>query len=93
MQPEGLRKLLALSVMPRSTSFLQLSIVLVFFAEIINTAMEKSLDLISQENNHLVQQTKDMMAAAVLVTAIGSLVVAAAVFAPYIWELIILLKK
>jgi diacylglycerol kinase len=65
----------------------------VFFAEIINTAMEKSLDLISQENNHLVQQTKDMMAAAVLVTAIGSLVVAAAVFAPYIWELIILLKK
>jgi diacylglycerol kinase (ATP) len=73
--------------------FVFLSIVLVFFAEIINTAMEKSLDLISQENNHLVQQTKDMMAAAVLVTAIGSLVVAVAVFAPYIWELIILLKK
>ena len=64
------------------------SIVLVFFAEIVNTAVEKTLDLISQENNHLVQLIKDMLAAAVLVTAIGSLVVAGEVFIPRIWNLI-----
>lgn len=64
------------------------SIVLVFFAEIINTAVEKTLDLISQENNHQVQLTKDMLAAAVLVTAFGSLVVAGVVFVPRIINLI-----
>lgn len=64
------------------------SIVLVFFAEIINTAVEKTLDLISQENNHQVQRTKDMLAAAVLVTAMGSLVVAGVVFVPRIIKLI-----
>ena len=64
------------------------SIVLVFFAEIVNTAVEKTLDLISQENNHLVQLIKDMLAAAVLVTAIGSIVVAAVVFGPKLWSLI-----
>ena len=64
------------------------SIVLVFFAEIMNTAVEKTLDLISQENNHLVQLTKDMLAAAVLVTAIGSLVVAGVVFIPRIINLV-----
>ena len=64
------------------------SIVLVFFAEIVNTAVEKTLDLISQENNHLVQLIKDMLAAAVLVTALGSLVVAGVVFAPKILNII-----
>jgi len=64
------------------------SIVLVFFAEIVNTAVEKTLDLISQENNHLVQLIKDMLAAAVLVTAIGSVVVAGVVFGPKLWSLI-----
>lgn len=64
------------------------SIILVFFAEIINTAVEKTLDLISQENNHQVQLTKDMLAAAVLVTAFGSIVVAGVVFVPKIINLI-----
>lgn len=64
------------------------SIVLVFFAEIINTAVEKTLDLISQENNHQVQLTKDMLAAAVLVTAFGSIVVAGVVFVPKIINLV-----
>lgn len=64
------------------------SIILVFFAEIINTAVEKTLDLISQENNHQVQLTKDMLAAAVLVTAFGSIVVAGVVFVPKIINLV-----
>ena len=57
--------------------FVFMAIVLVFFAEIINTALEKTLDLISQENNHMVQLTKDMMAGAVLVSAAGAVIVAA----------------
>lgn len=64
------------------------SIVLVFFAEIMNTAVEKTLDLISQENNHQVQLTKDMLAAAVLVTALGSIVVAGVIFIPKVIKLL-----
>ncbi len=64
------------------------SIVMVFFSEIVNTAIEKSLDLISQENNHLVQLIKDMMAAAVLVTALGAIVVAGVVFGPKFYQIL-----
>ena len=79
---------IALKVTALEFLFVLSSIVLVFFAEIVNTAVEKTLDLISQENNHLVQLTKDMLAAAVLVTAIGALVVAGVVFGPKIWSLV-----
>ena len=79
---------IALKVTALEFLFVLSSIVLVFFAEIVNTAVEKTLDLISQENNHLVQLTKDMLAAAVLVTAIGALVVAGVVFGPKIWFLV-----
>ena len=68
--------------------FIFIAISLVFFSEIINTALEKTLDLISQENNHMVQLTKDMMAGAVLVTATCAVVVAVGVFGPHIWQIL-----
>ncbi len=70
-----------------------LATVMVFSAEILNTAIEKTLDLVSQENNHLVQIIKDMTAAGVLVTALGAVIVALFVFVPPLWDLIISLKK
>ena len=68
--------------------FVVISITLVFFAEITNTAIEKTLDLISQENNQMVKLIKDMMAAAVLVTALGAIVVALIIFLPRVILLI-----
>lgn len=62
--------------------FIIISITLVFFAEIANTAIEKSLDLISQENNQLIRIIKDMTAAGVLVTALSAVIVAAVIFVP-----------
>lgn len=62
--------------------FVVISITLVFFAEVINTAIEKTLDLITQENNQLVKLIKDMTAAGVLVSAIGAVIVAIIVFLP-----------
>jgi diacylglycerol kinase (ATP) len=64
--------------------FVVISIALVFFAEITNTAIEKTLDLISQENNQLIKIIKDMTAAGVLVTAISAVIVAALIFLPRI---------
>ena len=68
--------------------FVAVSITLVFFAEIVNTAIEKTLDLISQENNQMVKIIKDMMAAAVLVTAITAFTVASVIFVPRIYDII-----
>ena len=68
--------------------FIVISIALVFFAEITNTAIEKSLDLISQENNQLIRVIKDMTAAGVLVTAISAVIVASIIFIPRIISII-----
>lgn len=73
--------------------FILFSILLVFIAEVINTAIEKTLNLISQENNYLVRQVKDMMAGAVLINAIVAVVVAGVIFGPYLWQIITNLKR
>lgn len=71
-----------------STKFLlvTLAIILVFFAEIVNTALEKTLDTIYVENSQVVRLVKDMAAAGVLVTATGSIIVAIVVFGPPLIE-------
>ncbi len=68
--------------------FVVVSIAMVFFAEIVNTAIEKTLDMISQENNQLVKLIKDMTAAGVLVCAVAAVIVAMVVFLPRIISLI-----
>ena len=68
--------------------FVVISIIMVFFAEIVNTAIEKTLDLISQQHNQLVKLIKDMTAAGVLVTALGAIIVASIVFLPRIYDII-----
>ena len=65
-----------------------LSITLVLFAEIVNTAIERTLDLTYQENSQLVRYIKDTTAAGVLVTAVGSVVVAVVIFGPHLWRLV-----
>ncbi len=69
--------------------FVMFAIIMVFFAEITNTAIEKTLDLISQENNHLVQLIKDMTAAGVLVMALAAVLVGLVVFVPHIWAIVV----
>ncbi|MBP9827344.1 diacylglycerol kinase family protein [Candidatus Saccharibacteria bacterium] len=63
-------------------------IALVFFAEVINTAIERTLDLIATENNQIVKLVKDMTAGAVLVTASAAVLVAICVFGPPIFRLL-----
>ena len=75
---------IALQISLEQWLFVIISITLVFFAEVVNTAIEKTLDLISQENNQLVKLIKDMTAAGVLVCAFGAVIVAIVVFLPRI---------
>lgn len=62
-------------------------IALVFFAEVINTALERTLDLIAVDNNQVVKLVKNMTAGGVLVTALAAAIVAGCIFLPAVSRL------
>ena len=63
---------------------LALTIGMVLAAEIINTAVEKTVDLITLERMPGAGLAKDLAAGAVLITAAISVIVAALVFLPHL---------
>jgi diacylglycerol kinase len=63
---------------------LVICIAAVFTAELINTAIEKTIDLVSPEKNIRAGNIKDLSAAAVLVTASGAFICGLLVFIPYL---------
>lgn len=74
-------------------SWLELAIVIamiamVFFAEVINTAIEKTLDTMATENHQVVRVVKDMAAGGVLVMAISAVFVAGCIYLPALMRLI-----
>lgn len=62
--------------------FVVLSIGLVFVAEIMNSAIERLADFVTKEKHKAIQQTKDLAAGAVLVSAISALVAGLFIFVP-----------
>jgi diacylglycerol kinase (ATP) len=62
------------------------AILIVFLAEIVNTALEKTLDLIDTKPNAQIKIVKDMAAGAVLVAATGAIVIGFAIFYSYVLE-------
>jgi len=65
-------------------ALLVLAIVAVWSAEALNTAVEVLGDAVSLDNHKLVGVAKDVAAGAVLVTAVGSVVIAGLVFWPHL---------
>lgn len=57
------------------TCILVLTIAMVLTAEMLNTAIEKTLDFLSPDIHEQVRQIKDMAAGAVLIAALGSLLI------------------
>ncbi|MBJ6117642.1 diacylglycerol kinase family protein [Pontibacter sp. BT310] len=64
------------------------SIGLVITAEIFNTSIETLTNLVSPQHNPLAGKTKDLAAAAVLVTAITAAIVGLIIFTPYVLDLL-----
>ncbi|MFL5741737.1 MAG: diacylglycerol kinase [Flavisolibacter sp.] len=64
-----------------------LSMAIVWMAEIINTALEAAMDLVSPARHPLVRLVKDMAAGAVLVAAFAAMVVGCTIFLPKIFVL------
>lgn len=59
-------------------------ICLVLTAEIINTAVERAVDLVTKEYHELARIAKDVSAGSVLVTSIFSLIIGIIIFIPKI---------
>lgn len=77
-----------LNVSPSEQAAIFFAIVIVFLAEIVNTAFEKTLDLIDPNHNGKIKIIKDMAAGAVLVASVSALVIGVAIFWPYILEVL-----
>ncbi|MGM7635604.1 diacylglycerol kinase family protein [Bacillus sp. Hm123] len=58
-----------------------------FVLEIINTAIEKTVDLVTEEYHPLAKQAKDLAAGAVLLYALLSVIVGLILFVPKLMEI------
>ncbi|OON70986.1 diacylglycerol kinase family protein [Hymenobacter sp. CRA2] len=65
-----------------------LSIGAVWTAELMNTAVETIIDLVSPDFHPLAGRAKDVAAGAVLMTALAAVVVGLLVFGPPLWALL-----
>ncbi len=79
----GLALLLRLS--PRDLAVLVLTITMVWTAEFINTSLEAVVDLASPQLHPLARVAKDVAAAAVLITALASVVIGLLILGPPLW--------
>lgn len=64
------------------------AILTVFIAEIFNTVIEKTLDLVHPGESPKVALIKDMAAGAVLVTAVGAAIMGFVIFMPYVLDVL-----
>jgi diacylglycerol kinase len=77
----------------RDWAILILATTLVFAAEIFNTALEAVVDLASPDMQPLARVGKDAGAGAVLVTALGAVIVGLLVLGPPLWSRLCLLLR
>ncbi|MBE9487459.1 MAG: diacylglycerol kinase [Desulfuromonadales bacterium] len=67
---------------------LVLAAVLVIFAELMNTAIETLVDLVTEEYHELAKRAKDIAAGAVLVTSVGAVTLGYLVLSGHIFSLL-----
>ena len=77
-----------LRLSPAEWALIVLAIVCVWATEALNTAIEFLVDLASPELHPLAAKAKDVAAGAVLVAAIGSVIVGVLVFGPHVLRLL-----
>lgn len=65
-----------------------LTILLVVAAEMINTAIESMVDLITKEHREEARIAKDVSSGMVFITAAGSVVIGLYIFLPYFYRLV-----
>jgi len=73
-----------LDVSPFEMGILGVTILVVISAEMINSAIEKMVDLITKEHRQEAKIAKDVSAGMVLLTSIGAVIIGILIFLPYI---------
>lgn len=76
----------ALGVSAADWRWLIAAILLVWIAEVFNTAFEHLCDVVSPDFHQSVQKSKDIAAGAVLICAIGAICLGAVTFWPYLFH-------
>lgn len=76
-----------LQVNPFEMGILGVTILLVICTEMINSALEKMVDLITKEHRAEAKIAKDISAGMVLITSIGAAVIGFLIFLPYVLKL------
>jgi diacylglycerol kinase (ATP) len=71
---------------PQDWLWLVLAMTLVWTAEAFNTALELLADAVTRERHPLIGQAKDVAAAAVLLSALGALLIGALVLGPHLLQ-------
>lgn len=77
-----------IGISPLEWALIALAVVCVWATEALNTAVEFLVDLVSPEVHPLAGKAKDVAAGAVLVAAIGALIVGILVFGPHVLKLL-----
>ena len=77
-----------LRISPAEWALIALAVVCVWATEALNTSIEFVVDLGSPDLHPLAAKAKDVAAGAVLVAAIGSLIVGVLVFGPHVLKLL-----
>lgn len=70
----------------RDWAILILTFMVVWMAELTNTALEALVDMVMPEPHPLAKVTKDVAAAAVLVGAVGAVLVGLLILGPPLWQ-------
>ena len=78
---------IAFKISHTEAAVLFFAVVLVFAIEIINTAIEKLLDVVHPESHSQIAFIKDALAGAVLIAAVIAIVVGFLVFYPHVRDL------
>lgn len=63
-------------------------VIAVLSLELVNTAIERTVDLVTTDFHPLAKQAKDVAAGAVLVASIGAAVTAIVIFGPRLWNVL-----
>lgn len=79
---------IALKVTPFEMGILGLTIMMVIVAEMVNSAIEKMVDLITKEHRQEAKIAKDVSAGMVLLTAFAAAVIGTLIFLPYVLRLL-----
>ena len=75
-------------VTPYEMGILGLTMLMVITTEMVNTALEKMVDLITKEHRIEAMIAKDVASGMVLIAALGSVIIGLLIFVPHILDLI-----